>query len=294
MDMIPSYEIIHDHYQLEFKGPNLEVKHCQEILARTLEMNAESICELGSDRFHVQSVMDPLCSYHVDLGNDSCECLDWPRIWFCKHVATVVHFFRHSHQWIGASEITVPTIIPLTREDSPGTHSNTSTSSILGDVISASMDYLNDEVPSTDQTNHSFEMIWAHLNATVHNSCASDSPLPDQEPIPPNQRTWTETTEEMGAKRQKRPQSGTTSPQPSATARIGDLNRKKAHIKILDPYSGGVSSGRNALPDAQSATQNTKARAHAAAAASSTLPLSQPWKRGLARVERKRNGMTMG
>ncbi len=247
---------------------------------RTPEMNAESIRELGSDRFHVQSVMDPLRSYHVDLGNDSCECLDWLRIQFCKHVATVVHFFGHSHQHIGALEITVPTIAPSTWEDSPDTHSNTSTSLILGDMISTSMDYLNDEVLLTSKTNRSFEMIRAHLNATVHNSHASGSPLPDQESIPPNQRTWTETAEQMGAKRQKRPWSSTTSPEPSAAARIGDLNRKKARVKISDPYSGGVSSGRNALPDAQSAAQNTEACAHTAAAASGTLPLSQPQKRG--------------
>jgi len=95
-------------------------------------------------------------SYHIDLGNDSCECLDWPRIRFCKHVAAVVHFFGHSHQRIGALEITVPTIAPSTWEDSPDMHSNTSTSSILGDVISASMDYLNDELPSTSETNRSF------------------------------------------------------------------------------------------------------------------------------------------
>jgi len=62
------------------------------------------------------------------------------------------------------------------------------------------MDYLNDEVLSTSETNRSFEMIRAHLNATVRNSRASGSPLPDQESIPPNQRTWTETAEQMGAK----------------------------------------------------------------------------------------------
>ncbi len=162
---------------------------------RTPEMNAESIRKLGSDHFHVQSVMDPLCSYHVDLGNDSCECLDWLRIRFCKHVATVVHFFGHSHQRIGALEITVPTIAPSTWEDSPDMHSNTSMSSILGDIISASMDYLNDELPLTSETNRSFKMIRAHLNATVRNSHASGSPLLDQESILPNQCTWTETAE---------------------------------------------------------------------------------------------------
>src|SRR6266404_4360980 len=73
-------------------------------------------------------------------------------------------------------------------------------------------------------------------------------------------------------------------PEPSAAAHIGDLNHKKARVKISDPYSGGVSLGRNALPDAQSAAQNTEVCVHTAAAASGALPLSQPQKCGPTRV----------
>jgi len=71
-EMIPSYQIIQDCYQLEFEGLNLEVKHCMEILARTPEINAENIRGLGAgDRFYVQSVTDPSCEYLVDLNNRS-------------------------------------------------------------------------------------------------------------------------------------------------------------------------------------------------------------------------------
>ena len=120
-------------------------------------------------------------------------------------------------------------------------------------------------------------MVESHLTAIVQNTHSSDSPLPDKDAIPPNQRTWTETAERMGAKRrQRRPRPMTTSPpEPSATERIADLNRKKARLKITDPYSGGLRSGRDALVDAQTAVLNTEARARAAG-----LPLSQPTKRG--------------
>ena len=126
-------------------------------------------------------------------------------------------------------------------------------------------------------------MVETHLTAVVQNSRSSESPLPDKEDIPPNQGTWAETAERMGAKQQRkrhRPTT-TTSPKPPATELIGALNRKKTRVKITDPYSGGVSSGRKAAPDARTAAQNTEARARAAA-----LPLSQPLK-----CSRKREGI---
>src|SRR6266702_462025 len=70
-----------------------------------------------------------------------------------------------------------------------------------------------------------------------------------------------------------------------ATECIGDLNHKQPHVRIMDPYSSGVNSGRRAAPDAQSAAQNTEAHARAAAAANGMEPtLSQPWKNGCKRV----------
>ena len=63
--------------------------------------------------------------------------------------------------------------------------------------------------------------------------------------------------------------SSETHPEPPATQRIGILNRKQARVKFTDPYSGGVSSGRAAKPDAQSAANNAETRARAAAAVNS-------------------------
>ena len=108
---------------------------------------------------------------------------------------------------------------------------------------------------------------------------APGNPLPNKNIIPPNQGTWAETAERMGVTRKrKRP---TTSPVPlPAKELIGELNRKNVRIKLTDPYSGGVSSGKRAEPDARSAAQNAEARAAAARGAS--VP-SQP-KRGRKRA----------
>ncbi|KAI9442005.1 hypothetical protein BJY52DRAFT_1229272 [Lactarius psammicola] len=91
----------------------------------------------------------------------------------------------------------------------------------------------------------------------------------------------------MGAKRQRRrPRpAAAPSPEPSATERIGALNRKKPHVKIMDLYSGGLSSGRDAVPDVQSAAQNVDAHTRATAATIGVGPSSsQPPKRGHKRM----------
>src|SRR6266404_5783457 len=236
-EMIPSYQIIQDRYQLEFEGLNLEVKHRMEILARTLEINAENIRGLGtSDRFYIQSVTDPSCEYLVDLNNCSCDCPDWPRVCLCKHLTAVVHFFRHGNQQFG-EEDEGTTTTPPGRDGSPDAHSDSSansthTNSIVKGLIAVSSDFLDDNIASSASatTVRDWEMLQVHLNAVVQISCHPNSPpLPDNEAIPPNQGAgWTKTTERMGATRQKRRRSGTvSSPEPSATARIGDLNHTK-------------------------------------------------------------------
>ncbi|KAH9018406.1 hypothetical protein EDB84DRAFT_1566444 [Lactarius hengduanensis] len=136
-------------------------------------------------------------------------------------------------------------------------------------------------------TVRSLHGVKEHLTAVVRNSRSSESPLPDKEDIPPNQHTWTETTQRMGVQRRKRRRATTTSssPEPAATERIGDLNRKQARMKITDPYSGGVNSGRHAAPDARSVAQNAGARACAAVVANGAEPaLSQPQQHGRERV----------
>lgn len=301
--MHPDYVAKYDSQDMGFKGRNLRKKRRNEILSRTPEMNAESIHSLGDDRFEVQSTTDSSRRYLVDLSNHSCACPDWPRARLCKHVSAVAHYFGREDQQIDpdwdsddeADEVskTAPALLGPIREDLPDADSNASaaTASILENVITVSREFLNDGVPSSTGTVQSLRVVEAHLTAVVRNSRTPESALPDKEVIPPNQRAsmWTETATRMGAKparRRKRAKHSTTSsPEPPATARIGDLNRKQARVKFTDPYSGGVASGRSAAPDAQTAAKNAEARARAAAAANGAdLPLSQPPKRGRRRA----------
>ena len=147
--MLPNYVTRHNSPDLGFKGSDLAEKRCSQLRARAPEMDTDSIHSLGSDRFHMQSATDSLRKYLVDLGNQSCDCPDWPKVWLCKHVSAVHHFFGHSDlQPVGC-----PKTPPPNGEVSPDIHSDgVATATILENVINVSRGALSDGVPSSTDT----------------------------------------------------------------------------------------------------------------------------------------------
>ena len=286
VDMLPHYETRHQSQELRFDGSNLAQKRCKEILARTPEMNADSVHVQGDDCYYMQSATESGRTYLVDLKAKSCDCPDWPRVRLCKHVTAVAHFFGAGNQLEllasdSASSPAPSTPTPVESDGLPDARSDATAASILENVISVSRDFLSDRVPSSPGTVRSLHQVEAHLTAVVRNSRSSGSPLPEKENIPPNQHSWTETAQRMGVQQRKRPRPTSPAPPESTAAHcISDHNRKQPRLQDTDPYSGGVTSGRNAAPDARSAAQNAEARARAAA----EPPLSQPRKRARKRV----------
>ena len=266
--MLPDYIARCRSQDLGFKGLNLAEKRREQIRLQGAEMNAERIHNLGNDRFYVESATDSTRRYLVDLGNKSCDCPDWPRVRLCKHMSAVEHYFGNNDQRMGAAEDALPKMPLPIGETLPHGNAGSTTASILENVISVSKGALDDGVPSSTETVRSLRVVEAHLTAVVRSTRSTESPVPDKEEVPPNQHgsMWAETAKRMGATQgRKRARDNTEESEPPATARIGNLNRKQARVKFTDPYSGGVSSGRAAAPDARSASRNAETRARAAA-----------------------------
>ena len=233
-EMLPQYEIRTLCQEKDFEGSDLAKKRRKEIVVQVPEMSADSIQCLGSERFYVRSVSDLSKMYLVNLGKDSssdlsknylidhgkdsCDCPDWPRVRLCKHIAAIAHFST------GDAILTRVTGKPLPQtQESPqdvqsdaGPASNASVT-ILNNMISVSRAYLSDGPPSSPGTVRSLRQVESHLTAIIQNLRASQSPLPDRESLPPNQRTWTKTAEQMGEKRRKRPHPTNSSPTAPAT-----------------------------------------------------------------------------
>jgi len=56
-------------------------------------ISPDSIYYVGSTTFYVASQSCLGYHYLIDLAQSACNCDDFPRIWFCKHIAAInVHF----------------------------------------------------------------------------------------------------------------------------------------------------------------------------------------------------------
>ena len=84
---------------------------------------------------------------------------------------------------------------------------------------------------------------------TAIGSLDGKAALPEKENIAPNQKSWPETAERMGAK--KIPRCPCLADEHGLTERsIGAVKGKRKHIHN-DPYAGGERSGKRAKPDAR-------------------------------------------
>jgi hypothetical protein len=93
--MEPDYQAWHRRQIVGLEGPNLIGQQCQEILASAKEISHDSIQSFDHTQFHVVSQSRSGPFYIVDLNNQSCRCIDFPRINFCKHIAAVYAHFPH-------------------------------------------------------------------------------------------------------------------------------------------------------------------------------------------------------
>ena len=91
--MVPMYEKRHDHQSVGLDGKDLAGEWRQELLERAVEIPSDSIQKFDETQFHVASKSRPGLYHAVDLNQSTCECEDFPRIRFCRHIAAVLFHF---------------------------------------------------------------------------------------------------------------------------------------------------------------------------------------------------------
>ena len=75
------------------KGPNLNDSHHQRVEASTRNISLDSIHYVDSTTFYVASQSLLGHYYLIDLTQSACDCKDFPRIWYCKHITAInMHF----------------------------------------------------------------------------------------------------------------------------------------------------------------------------------------------------------
>jgi hypothetical protein len=255
-DLMPDIEDRHKWHSMK-KRDDLEAWCWHTILARALEIPHDFILKLEGMRFQVHSSTQELF-FDVDLVNSTCTCSDFPRIEFCKHIASAEHFFRVGK----AGPTSQPSLIePASLNTKNGNttydvNSVVSLISVTNKIIALSQELLMHTPKPEDVSNtvKSLRSVSKHLAAVVASGTGDGPLLPEKEQIAPNQHSWTETAQRMGVKRIKKRRGKVDS---ALTAEhISEINRKRTR-ENEDPYGAGEQSGKRAKQDARSVAANS-------------------------------------
>ena len=94
--MVLYYATRHLRQSVGLEGPDLAKQRHQEILASALkDIPSDSIQQFDDKCFHVASDSRPGQFHVIKLDKGTCECEDFPRIHFCKHLAAIQVHFPH-------------------------------------------------------------------------------------------------------------------------------------------------------------------------------------------------------
>ena len=89
-NMLPEhYEARHLAQQIGFEGPDLAEKHRHKVLKSAKTISIDMIKCVNDAQFRVASQSYLSRYYLVDIQRLICNCLDFPRVRFCKHLCAV-------------------------------------------------------------------------------------------------------------------------------------------------------------------------------------------------------------
>jgi hypothetical protein len=257
-DMISHYEDRHARQSVGLEGPDLLGQRRREILARVENITRDSIQDFGdSAQFHIASLSRPGEYHVVDLHQRSCDCEDFPRILFCRHIAAIYVHFPHLN--LDGKSGTLTPASEYVQQAAPSQHIPRGRESLqlLSQEIFSLSQRLTSESAPNPAVLEAFRSAKYSLTAAIA-SVEGNSALPEKDVLAPNQRSWPETAKRMGAKKVPRPRCLPN--ERGLTERsIGVVKGKRKRLHN-DPYAGGERSGKRAKSDALSQAANARAR----------------------------------
>ncbi len=257
--MVQYYEDRHKHQIVGLNGKDLTMEHQEEILERVADIPSDSIQKLDHTQFHVTSKSRPGLYHMVDLHQSTCECEDFPRIRFCRHIAAILFHFPKLSPW----EID-------SRSSPEGTESQgcpqcnhvprpeetiqvlTQDINMLSQTLAAMQAAQSAESTAAQST----AVIEATRSAKYSLTAAivatqGNNPLPNPDIIARNHKSWTETAKQMGVTKKSSKCLHPAEDSGLTAWSIGVVKGKRHRIHN-DPYARGERLGKRAKPDAPS------------------------------------------
>jgi hypothetical protein len=194
--------------------PVSHLSHRAILVASARDICPNSLVEYNSTRFDVASRSRPGAFHSVDLESSTCDCHDFPKIRFCKHIAAVRLFYDE-----GDSDESEPMPIPARKE----------TIQTLADETMSFCHLLASRPIDQSHPNYSlileaFRSAKFHLIAAHASMAATNSRLSEERRITPSQKKCRGET-----------------PGPAAPARTGGVEGAPAPKRKCLPEARGLS-----------------------------------------------------
>jgi len=256
---VPDFEIRHERQTVGLEGRDLKGKRCKQILASARNIPLDSIHQLSDTKFIITSQSYPGHQYLIDYSQSTCDCNDFLRIRFCKHIAAInVHF---PELLLEPEESNSPVILErvcaqILPQSAPGSDADEKHAILLKEINALCQQLTavsNDGTPDLDD----LKSVKYSLSTAIALANGSRA-LPKKDDFNPNKKTWAETAKRMGARKAPKRKPGLASGNTMEKC-IGAVKGK--HRKYSDPYAAGERLGKRAKPDAVSTAANERARA---------------------------------
>ena len=264
------FENRYERQDIGLNGPDLGGTRRREILKSAQTISPDSIRQVSDTKFVVASQSRPGHHYAIDLDQPTCNCNDFPRIRFCKHIAAIT---AHSPKGGSPSEASGRVRAqdpPVRARDPPQPVPKSDEESV--DILLRDINALCQQLNSAMVGNRTPDLqalnsVRFSLKAAIDSASGSRA-LPEKDVFNPKRNTWAETTDKMGSGGDRRPpkrnpgpvvEGTNTGEGTNAEKRIGAVKGKRPR-KHSDSYGVGERSGKRAKPDAVSAAANERAR----------------------------------
>jgi len=246
------FQIRHERQAIGLEGLGLGDKCRQQILASARNIPLDSIHQVNDSKLFVASESYLGHRYLVDLSDSTydCDCDDFPRIRFCKHIAAVnVYFPELFPEPERTSSPKIPECACVQDLPQIAPESDVDKRVVLLKDINALCQQLmtvsDDAAPDVE----ALELVKFSLNVVIRLANGPRA-LPEKDDFNPNQKTWAKMAKRMGVQRAPRQKPGPVGG--NTMERCIGASKGKCH-KYSDPYAAGERSGKCAKPDAVSA-----------------------------------------
>jgi len=188
----------HKRQLVGLEGPDLEEARREQILESARNISPDSIHPVSNTEFLIASESNPGHRYPIDLTQSTCDCKDFPRIRLCKHIAAVnEHFPALRSKGSSFSEIPECMRDQDLPQSAPKPNADEERVVLLKDInalcqqLTALSDDATPDLEALKTVKHSLKAVIASANGS--------RALPEKDNFNPNQKTWAEMAERMGA-----------------------------------------------------------------------------------------------